>query len=150
MAELKTKPTGKSVSEFLSTIADEGRRRDCRDLAKLMRAATGSAPKMWGPSIVGFGSYHYEYASGRSGDWFQVGFSPRKTTLSLYLMSGFEGHEALLRRLGKHKTTRCCLYIKRLDDVDRKVLADLIDRSAETTGKRRSATGTTRRARSRA
>jgi len=129
MAELKTKPTGRSVTAFLAAIADESTRRDCRELVKIMRKATGSTPKMWGDSIVGFGSYHYEYASGRTGDWFLAGFSPRRQNLTVYIMSGFGGHETLMRRLGRHKTSRCCLYIKRLDDIDRRVLATLIGRS---------------------
>ncbi len=129
MAELKTRPTGMSVTKYLGAIPDEGTRRDCREVMKMMKAATGSAPKMWGPSIVGFGDYRYEYASGRTGDWFLAGFSPRKQNLTLYLMSGFRGFEPLMRRLGRHKASKCCLYIKRLDDVDRKVLTDLIGRS---------------------
>jgi hypothetical protein len=130
MAELKTKPTAASVEAFLDAIADEGRRRDCRTILKIMKRATGSPPKMWGKSIVGFGSYHYRYATGREGDWFVVGFSPRKQDLTLYLMgAGFTGYGALLKKLGQHKTGRACLYLKRLADVDLDALRELVEAS---------------------
>jgi hypothetical protein len=130
VAELKTKPNEASVARFLEGVADPARREDCRVLVRLMREATGAQPRMWGTSVVGFGSYHYRYASGRGGDWFRVGFSPRKQDLTLYLMSGLAPHAALLGKLGKHKTGKSCLYIKRLADVDRKVLARLVAASA--------------------
>ena len=126
MAELKTKQTDASVEAFLDSIADETRREDCRTIARIMKKAARAEPKMWGASIVGFGSYHYKYASGREGDWFPIGFSPRKNDLTLYLMSGFARFPSLMSRLGKHKTGKGCLYIKRLSDIDLKVLEELI------------------------
>src|ERR1051325_3728832 len=104
MAEPKTKPTAASVKEFLNQIPDKERRADCFAIAKIMEEITGSKPKMWGPSIVGFGSYHYKYASGREGDWPVTGFSPRKKDLTLYLMMGFEKYPELMEKLGKHGT----------------------------------------------
>jgi hypothetical protein len=126
MAELKTKPTSASVTDFLAAIPDEARRADCLTLLGLMKRATGAEARMWGASIVGFGNYHYKYASGREGDWFVIGFAPRKQDLTVYLMGGFDRHAALMRRLGKHKTGRACLYIRRLADVDLAVLKELI------------------------
>jgi hypothetical protein len=126
MADLKTRPTGLSVSAFINAIEDGRTRRDCQLLAKMMAEATGSRPKMWGPSIVGFGSYHYRYASGKEAEWPLTGFSPRKQNLTLYIMSGFEGYEDLLARLGKHKTGKACLYVRSLDDLDLAVLKRLI------------------------
>ncbi len=131
MARLKTAPTGESVEQFLQEITDEGQREDCRSLEKLMRAITGDPPRMWGASIVGFGSYHYRYASGREGDWFLTGFSPRKKNLTLYIMSGFAGYEALLKKLGKHRTGKSCLYVKRLSDLDPATLRELIAQSVK-------------------
>ena len=128
-AQLKTAPTGASVQAFLDAIPDEGRRADCRTLVKIMRAATGAKPRMWGPSIVGFGEYRFEYESGREGDWFLTGFSPRKQDLTLYVMAGFERYPALMKRLGRYRTGRSCLYLKRLADVDLKVLAELVEAS---------------------
>jgi hypothetical protein len=129
MAELKTKPTKVSVSTFLATLADDSRRKDCRVLVKLMGRITGNRPKMWGASMVGFGSYRYTYASGHSGEYFLTGFSPRKADLTIYVMSGFDEHAALLKKLGRHRTSRACLYIRRLSDVDEVVLADIIRNS---------------------
>ena len=117
MAEMKTKPTDQSVAEFLNEVSDEERRADCFQVAKIMEEITGEKPKMWGPSIVGFGSYHYKYASGREGDWPVTGFSPRKKDLTLYIMMGFEKHADLMEKLGKHTNSKSCLYIKRLSDV---------------------------------
>jgi hypothetical protein len=132
-AELKTKKTGDSVPAFLAKIDDEEARKDCRTLVGLMEAATGAKARMWGSSIVGFGDYRYKSpATGREGDWFQMGFSPRKAALTLYLMSGVHKHGDLLKKLGKHKTGKGCLYIKRLDDVDGAVLKRLIRESAKT------------------
>ena len=131
MAELKTQPTDQDVDSFLGSIADEQQRQDSRAIADLMRELTGAAPRMWGPSIVGFGSARYRYASGRENDWFVVGFSPRKQNLTLYLSYGFEQNDELLRRLGKHKIGKACLYIKRLSDVDQAALRELIARSVE-------------------
>jgi hypothetical protein len=130
MSDLKTRPTGQSVERFLHSIADE-QRRDCLTVLGLMREITGAEPKMWGGSIVGFGSYQYQYESGRAGDWFIAGFSPRKQNLTLYLMSGFEAYSDLLKKLGKHKTGKSCLYIKRLEDIDLAVLKELIKQSVQ-------------------
>ena len=131
MAELKTQQTNASVTAFLAAIEDPQQRADAKKLSAMMRKATGSRAKMWGTSIVGFGSYHYVYASGREGDWPIVGYSPRKQNLSIYIMSGFSGNEKLMAKLGKHKTGKSCLYVKRLADVDEQVLEQLIDKSVE-------------------
>ncbi|MDH3496741.1 MAG: DUF1801 domain-containing protein [Gemmatimonadota bacterium] len=129
MATLKTTPTTASVTAFLDALKDETRRKDCRTLVRMMKQATKAQPKMWGPSIVGFGTYHYRYDSGREGDWFLTGFSPRKQALTLYIMAGFSRYDALLEKLGTHKTGRSCLYVKKLADVDLAVLQRLIDQS---------------------
>ena len=129
MAELKTKPTGQSVADFLKKIPDAQRREDCFAIAKLMEEVTGSKPKMWGPAIVGFGSYHFKYASGREGDWLVTGFSPRKQDLTLYIMMGFAKHADLMKQLGKHKTSKSCLYIKRLSDIHLPTLKKLLKAS---------------------
>jgi hypothetical protein len=126
MAELKTKPTTNSVSKFLAAIPDANRRTDCQSIADMMAKATKKEPKMWGSSIVGFGDYHYVYESGREGDWFMVGFSPRKKDISVYLMGGLEHQADLLAKLGKHKTGKGCLYINRLTDIDLDVLTAMI------------------------
>jgi hypothetical protein len=131
MADMKTTPTRASVNAFLASVPDEGVRRDCKTLAKMMREATGSPARMWGPSIVGFGEYHYKYESGREGDFFLVGFSPRARQISLYIMAGFERYEEIMQRLGTYKTGKSCLYIKRLDDVDRDALRELIEESVQ-------------------
>jgi hypothetical protein len=128
-AELKTKVNDASVTEFLDGVADEQKRNDCFEILKLMKQVTKEEPKMWGSSIIGFGSYHYKGKSGREGDWMLTGFSPRKQNLTLYLMGGFEGHDALLKKLGKFTTGAGCLYIKKLDDVDKKVLKELVQAS---------------------
>jgi Domain of unknown function (DU1801) len=132
MAELKTQKTESSVSEFLDAIPDEGQRKDSKTLSKMMSRITGDKPKMWGPSIVGFGDFHYRSASGREGDWFKVGFSPRKQNLTLYLSLSdvASEYDAFLDRLGKHSTGKSCLYIKRLEDVDQQVLEELIAKAA--------------------
>src|ERR1051325_4231733 len=114
MAEMKTKPTDQSVAEVLNDVSDEERRAVCFQVAKIMEEITGDKPTMWGPSIVGFGSYHYKYASGREGDWPIAAFSPRKKDLTLYLTPGFEKDHELMEKLGKHSTGKSCLYIKRL------------------------------------
>ena len=129
MAELKTKQNDQSVEAFLDGIADEQKRKDSYTIVKLMQQATKAKPKMWGSSIIGFGSYHYKGASGREGDWMLIGFSPRKQNLTLYLMAGFDNYAPLLKKLGKHKTGRSCLYINKLADVDVKVLKELIAQS---------------------
>jgi len=125
MAENKTKRTEASVESYLSAIEDEARRGDCEALAKLMAKATKQPPKMWGPSIVGFGSYHYKYESGREGDSCLTGFSSRKSDITLYLGASVLGGEQL-SKLGTHKTGKGCLYIRKLSDVDLKVLEQLI------------------------
>ena len=126
MTAPKTVPNKESVEGFLASVADERRRADAEELCELMTKATGATPVMWGPSIVGFGSYHYRYATGREGDSMAVGFSPRKQALTLYLPQGFAAHEALLAKLGQHTTGKGCLYIKRLSDVDKATLRKLI------------------------
>ena len=131
MAELKTKPTNASVKEFLNQISDEERRNDCFTVAKIMAEITGEKPKMWGPSIVGFGTRHYKYASGREGDWPITAFSPRKKDLTLYVMMGLENHEELMEKLGKHSTGKACLYIKRLSDLHIPTLKKLIKMSVK-------------------
>jgi len=131
LAELKTKASNDSVREFLHCITDARLRADCAAVSKLMRQATKVRPKMWGSSIVGFGSYHYTYASGREGDWFLIGFSPRKQNLTLYIMPGFKQYAALLATLGKFKTAKSCLYIKNLEEIDLPTLSKLIIQSVK-------------------
>lgn len=129
MAELKTKPTGESVGAHLKAIEDPQLRADARALAKLMREATGCRAKMWGTSIIGYDQYHFRYASGREGDWPITGFSPRKRETSVYFMTGFSKYARLMKKLGKYRTGRSCLYIRKLEDIDRDVLRELIERS---------------------
>ena len=130
-AELKTKVNNASVEGFLNSVKDEQTREDCFEILKMMKQVTKEEPKMWGTSIVGFGSYHYKGASGREGDWMLTGFSPRKQNLTLYLMHGFDVHKDLLNKLGKYKTSMGCLYVKKLDDVDKKVLKELVTASVK-------------------
>jgi hypothetical protein len=129
MAELKTQKNDASVEAFLNSVENERRREDGFRLLELMREVTGEEPVMWGTSIVGYGNYHYKYASGQEGDWFLVGFSPRKQSLSLYIMSGFEKYDDLMSKLGKHKTGKGCLYVNKLADVDEQVLRNLVKQS---------------------
>lgn len=129
MAELKTKPTGASVQEFLDGVDNPRRREDGFALLELLAEVTGEEPRMWGPSIVGFGSYHYKYASGREGDAPLIGFSPRKANLALYITSDFDRYGALMDRLGKFTTGKACLYVKRLSDVDEATLRELVRQS---------------------
>lgn len=131
MAELKTKPGDESVEAFLQQVPDEHKRQDCFTLLEMMQKATGAKPKLWGGLMVGFGDEHYRYASGREGDWFLIGFSPRKQNLTLYLMYGFENQKALLDKLGKYKIGKACLYVNKLSDVDLQVLDQLIRWSLE-------------------
>lgn len=131
MAELKTKPTTASVKEFLNQIPEAERREDCIAVAKIMEEITGEKPKMWGPSIVGFGTYRYKYASGREGDWPIAAFSPRKKDLTLYIMAGFDKYDELMQQLGKHSTGKSCLYIKRLSDIHVPTLKKLIKESVK-------------------
>jgi hypothetical protein len=137
--ELKTKKNDEDVYKFLLSVEDEQKREDSLKIAKIMAEITGEEPKMWGKSIVGFGSYHYKYASGQEGDWMLIGFSPRKQSLTLYIMSGFGEYakatgydpKPLMNKLGKHSTGKSCLYIKTLKDVDINVLKQLIKKSSE-------------------
>jgi hypothetical protein len=129
MAQPKTQPTGASVQEFLAAVPDPQKRADGNTLMAIIKDVTGEEAAMWGPSIVGFGSYHYRYSSGHSGVSMAAGFSPRKTALAVYIMQGFSPHGDLMNRLGRYKTGRSCLYIKRLSDVDLEVLRELIGRS---------------------
>ncbi|HTG92455.1 MAG TPA: DUF1801 domain-containing protein [Pyrinomonadaceae bacterium] len=126
MAELKTKQTDQSVSKFINDIPDPVKRKDSKTVAAMMSEISGYKPKMWGPSIVGFGSYHYKYASGQEGDWPLICFSPRKQNLTLYVLSGSDEENELLQKLGKHTTGKSCLYIKQLSDVDLPTLKALI------------------------
>lgn len=129
MAELKTKATELDPREILETVDSDEKRRDCFWLLEQMEELSGAPAKMWGESMIGFGTYHYVYDSGREGDWFEVGFAPRKQNLVVYIMPGFIEYDDLLSQLGKYKTGKSCLYIKKLSDVNREVLRDLIDQS---------------------
>lgn len=131
MAELKTKKNEQSVAKFLASIKDEVMRADCETIGTIMRQTTKADPKMWGSSIVGFGDYHYKYESGREGEWFLTGFSPRKQNLTLYIMAGFARYEELMSSLGKYKTGKSCLYIKSLADVHLPTLKKLIQESVK-------------------
>ena len=130
-SDLKTKPNKLNVDEFLNEISDDKKQKDCFQVVELMSQVTKSKPIMWGPSIVGFGNYHYRYESGREGDWFLTGFSPRKQNLTLYIMSGFKEYGKLLSKLGKYKTGKSCLYIKSLEDIDIQTLKKLLVKSVE-------------------
>jgi hypothetical protein len=136
MAELKTKLNDGSVKDFLNAVEDEQKRKDSFKLLKMIEEISGEPAKMWGPTIVGFGTYHYVYASGREGDWMLTGFSPRKASLTLYLMAGFEQLEIELTNLGKHKVGKGCLYVKNLSDIDEKVLRGMIKKSIKIIQKR--------------
>ena len=126
MAENKTQATEADVSGFVANVEPERRRTDSERLLDIFAEVTGYEPKMWGPSIIGYGSYHYKYDSGREGDFLATGFSPRKANLSLYIMPGYQDYQPILDRLGKHKLGKSCLYINKLDDVDEDVLKELI------------------------
>lgn len=132
MAELKTKKNELSVEDFINAVDHEGKRKDALEILEMMKEITGETPKMWGASIIGFGDYHYKYESGREGDWFKCGFSPRKAKISMYV-GGFDisKQQDLLDKLGKHKTGKGCLYINKLADVDTEVLKELIKESYE-------------------
>jgi hypothetical protein len=131
MAELKTKQNDQSVEAFLNSVTDEKKRQDSLTILNLMEEVTGAEPKMWGASIVGFGNYHYTYASGREGDWFLAGFSPRKQNLTLYIMAGFEQYDSLMNKLGKYKMGKSCLYIKKIEDIDLETLRELVRQSVD-------------------
>ena len=131
MTENKTQKTGARVEDFINSVENKTRREDGFTLLAMMKEITGEDPEMWGPSIIGFGDYHYKYESGREGDFFLTGFSPRKSSLSLYVMAGFEEYNALLASLGKYRKGAACLYINKLADVDMAVLRRLIRESVE-------------------
>lgn len=131
MSKNKTQASKSSVARFLDGIADKQKRADCRAVARIMRAVTGKNAKMWGSSIVGYGTYDYKYASGREGSFFISGFAPRAQNIAIYIMSGFRAHKSLMSRIGKHATGKSCLYIKKLDDIDEKVLRSLIEISVK-------------------
>ena len=131
MAELKTKERKASVEKFINSVKDDQQREDSFKILKLMKQITKAEPKMWGTSIIGFGNYHYKYASGREGDWFITGFSPRKQSITLYIMADINKYKRLLSKLGKHKSGKGCLYIKKLDGVNVKVLKELITTSVK-------------------
>ena len=136
MSELKTKQNDASVEAFLGAVDNDRRREDSFTVLELMKRITGEAPRMWGAAIVGFGSYSYRYASGRSGEWPRIGFSPRKQSLTVYVMPGFGGYDELLSRLGKHRTGKSCLYVNKLADIDMGVLEELIKASLATMSER--------------
>jgi hypothetical protein len=127
--ENKTQVNDASVADFINSIEDEQKRNDSLEIIRMMQQVTKEQPKMWGPSIVGFGSYHYKYESGREGDSPRIGFSPRKQNMTLYLSRGIENNQDLLKNLGKHSTGKGCLYIKKLSDVDKDVLKELLSQS---------------------
>ncbi|QCK16795.1 DUF1801 domain-containing protein [Mangrovivirga cuniculi] len=136
MAELKTKPTNQSIEEFIDSIDHNKRKEDSKVLLEIMKEQTGLEPKIWGENIIGFGEYHYKYDSGREGDWFMTGFSPRKQNMSIYIMTGFSKYQDLLEKLGKHRTGSSCLYINKLEDIDIQVLTKLISESFKAMKKR--------------
>lgn len=125
----KTQITDASVDNFLDQIKDEQKRKDSFEIKALMEAITGEPAKMWGSTIIGFGTYHYKYDSGREGDFMKTGFSPRAQNISIYIMTGFERHDELVQKLGKYKVGKSCLYVKKLDDIDREVLKELVSSS---------------------
>ena len=129
MAQNKTQPTKTSVTEFINAVNNEQKRKDAFEVLEMISSITGEKPVIWGPSLIGFGKYHYKYKSGREGDFFIAGFSPRKTALSIYIMSGMSKFPDLMSQLGKFKTGKSCLYIKKLNDIDRSVLKKLISES---------------------
>lgn len=131
MGELKTRPIDLDPAAFVAAIPEETTRTDCQLLLDMMKRISGAEPRMWGPKMIGFGSYHYRYDSGREGDWFLTGFSPRKKELTIYIMAGFDGYDEILQRLGRHKTGKSCLYVKRLEDVDLALLERLIGEGIE-------------------
>lgn len=136
MAEAKTKQNNLSVDAYLDAIPDEARRQDCRELITLMSGVTKCEPKMWGTGIVGFGTYHYKYASGHEGDACLTGFASRKGDISIYLMGGFDGQEALFAKLGKHKMGKACLYVRCLSDIALPVLQQLVAHSVAEVARR--------------
>ncbi len=136
MAELKTKPNNQNVDDFLKKVSDPAKRKNCHRVLDIMKQITRQEPKMWGDSMVGFGNYHYQYTSGREGNWFLTGFSPRKQSLTIYIMSGFDQFEHLMSQLGKYKNSKSCLYVKKLEDIDLGILKELIAESIKLLSKR--------------
>jgi hypothetical protein len=136
MAELKTKPEKRDPLDFINSVDDGQKRKDSLEILKMMKEITGKPPVMWGPSMIGFDQYHYKYKSGHEGDAFVTGFSPRKTSLVLYVLAGFERKDELLQKLGKYKNGKSCLYVKRLSDIDKDVLRELIIESVKYMKKR--------------
>jgi hypothetical protein len=134
MAEIKTQKTDESVDDFISGIEDDRKREDSKTLLDIMEKVTGEEPSMWGPSIVGFGDQHYKYESGREGEWFKIGFSPRKQNLTLYITDYMPDGDPLLANLGKYTTGKACIYIKRLEDLDLGILEKLVKRSYDNVG----------------
>jgi hypothetical protein len=134
MAEIKTQKNDDSVDAFIAGIEDEGKRDDSKTLVGMMEKVTGEQPAMWGPSIIGFGDQRYQYESGREGDWFKIGFSPRKQSLTVYVTDYLPDDDPLMAKLGKYTTGKACIHIKRLEDVDTDVLEALIDRSVRSLG----------------
>lgn len=126
MAENKTRATDASVEKFLSTVEPDRKREEARKLDQLFQSVTGWSPRMWGPSMIGYGEYHYKYESGREGDFLATGFSPRKAKHSIYILPGYTNFEPILKRIGKHSVGKSCLYVNKLDDIDLDVLAELI------------------------
>lgn len=131
MAELKTKQNDANVEDFINKVEDEKRRKDSFEVLHLFKRITGEEPKMWGPAIIGFGNFKYKYANGSENDWMLTGFSPRKQNLTIYIMTGFDRYEELLGKLGKHKTSKSCLYIKKLEDINLDVLSEIVLNSLE-------------------
>lgn len=129
MSDLKTKENEGNVLDFLDSVDNEQRKEDCRELLKVFTEVTNETPKMWGTSIIGFGSYHYKYDSGREGDWFLTGFSPRKQNLTIYITAGFGEYDDIMKDLGKYKTGSSCLYVKKLSDIDLDKLKTLVEKS---------------------
>lgn len=129
MAELKTQPSEQDIDTFLAAVEDEKRREDCRAVVALMAEVTGEAPRLWSGGMIGFGSYHYVYDSGREGDWFLTGVSPRKQSLTIYILPGHERYPELMARLGRCRTGKSCIYVNKLEDIDTTVLRELVERS---------------------
>jgi hypothetical protein len=134
--ELKTKKNKASVSSFINSVDDLQRKKDAKELLKIFKEATGLRPSMWGDSIIGYGSYHYKYASGQEGDWPLTGFSPRKANMTVYIMPGFKEYQAELKKIGKYKHSSSCLYFKKLEDIDIKILKKMIKDSVKVMKKR--------------
>jgi len=135
-ADLKTKPTALSVTGFINGVENDARKRDAKTLLAMMKKITGEKPKMWGPTIVGFGEYHYKYESGREGDMLNVGFSPRNANMVLYVMGSIPEDDPLRKKLGKYKTGKSCLYVNKLEDVDASVLEKIIKKSYDATNRK--------------